>query len=88
MTESDTELVLVEGAGSPETDLLVDSADAAGRAFVEAGGSIVQPAFDLPIGRCVVVRDPWGNSLVVLDISKGPLRTDPAGNVVPEPSTP
>jgi hypothetical protein len=28
------------------------------------------------------VRDPWGNRLVVLDMSKGRLATDEDGNVV------
>jgi hypothetical protein len=50
--------------------------------FVEAGGSIVVPPFDIQIGRCVVVADPWGNRLVLLDMSKGPLMADARGNVV------
>ena len=42
---------------------------------------MVQP-FDIQIGRCTVVEDPWGNRLVLLDMSKGPLVTNSAGNVV------
>jgi len=49
---------------------------------VEAGGTIVVPPFDIQIGRCVVVRDPWGTSLVLLDASKGLLITDADGNVI------
>jgi len=30
----------------------------------------------------VVVRDPWGSELVLLDTSKGLLETDPEGNVI------
>ncbi len=82
MRDSDSELVVVEEPGSPETDLLVDSADEACRTFETAGGTVVRPPFDIPIGRCAVVRDPWGNSLVLLDMSKGPLRVDRNGNVV------
>jgi len=51
-------------------------------AFVEAGGEVVKPPFEIQIGRCAVVRDPWGNVLVILDASKGLLRTDDAGNVI------
>ena len=42
----------------------------------------MQGPFDIQIGRCVVVQDPWGNELVLLDMSKGRLRTDDAGNIL------
>ncbi len=82
MGNGETELVLVQESGAPETDLLVDSADAACREFVEAGGTVVLEPFDIPIGRCVKVKDPWGNELVMLDMSKGPLRVDATGQVL------
>ena len=50
--------------------------------FVEAGGSIVAGPFDIKIGKCVVVADPWGNKLVLLDSTKGALKTDEDGLVV------
>jgi predicted enzyme related to lactoylglutathione lyase len=49
---------------------------------VEVGGAIAVPAFDIAVSRCALVRDPDGNVLVLLDMSKGPLRTDPGGNVI------
>ncbi|MBF6600776.1 MAG: VOC family protein [Dehalococcoidia bacterium] len=82
LPDDEAELVLHTEGQPPETDLLVDSADAAAGAVVDAGGSVVQPPFDIEIGRCAVVRDPFGNVLVLLDMSRGPLRTDAAGNVV------
>jgi hypothetical protein len=39
----------------------------------------VRGPFDIQIGLCAVVRDPWGNELVILDTSKGLLRTDDEG---------
>jgi adenosylhomocysteine nucleosidase len=75
------ELVIHSGNESQEVDLTVDSADAAVVRFVEAGGSLVVAPFDIQIGRCAVVRDPWGNTLVLLDTSKGLLSTDEEGNV-------
>jgi len=42
----------------------------------------VVPPFDIQIGRCVVVRDPWGNPLVLLDMSKGKLVTDSEGKIL------
>jgi len=62
-----------------EVDLLVESVDIAAHDFKEAGGSIIEPPFDIPVGRCAVVQDPWGNNLVILDLSKGLLRTDEDG---------
>jgi lactoylglutathione lyase len=67
----------------PETDIMVASAEDAARHFVEAGGRIVAGPFDIKIGKCVVVADPWGNKLVLLDCTKGTLKTDQDGWVVP-----
>jgi hypothetical protein len=58
--------------------------------MVAAGGRVVAPPFEIQIGRCAVVADPWGNVLALIDMSKGALRTDAAGNVIgnagPDPS--
>jgi predicted enzyme related to lactoylglutathione lyase len=82
MSDSDAEIVVHTERPGAETDLLVDDADAAAREIVAGGGKIVVPAFDIAIGRCVVAADPWGNTLVLLDMSKGRLETDANGNVV------
>ena len=82
MPDTDTEIVLHTEQGEPEIDLKVDSADAAAARFEKAGGKIVVPPFDIQIGRAVVVQDPWGNELVLLDTSKGLLITDENGNVI------
>jgi hypothetical protein len=37
--------------------------------------------FDIPVGRVVVVVDPFGNTLVLLDLSKGRYVTDDIGIV-------
>lgn len=81
MPGTDTEIVLRTGDRGTEIDLLVDSADEAAKVFEQAGGTIVVPPFDIDIGRCVVVKDPWGHALVLLDTSKGLYATDEQGNV-------
>jgi lactoylglutathione lyase len=78
----DTEIVLHTEPQPPEIDFKVDSADAAAAHFEEAGGKVIVPPFDIQIGRCAVVRDPWGNQLILLDSSKGLLVTDDEGNVI------
>jgi predicted enzyme related to lactoylglutathione lyase len=81
MLDSDTEIVLQTERPGLETDLLVESAEDAARAFVDAGGALVAGPFEIPVGRVVIVADPWGNQLVLLDLSKGMYQTDGAGNV-------
>jgi predicted enzyme related to lactoylglutathione lyase len=82
LPDSDAELVLQTEREEPEVDLLVASAKAAVAAFVAAGGRVVVPPFDIQVGRCAVVADPWGTHLVLLDMSKGALITDADGNVI------
>jgi predicted enzyme related to lactoylglutathione lyase len=82
MPETDAEIVLHTEEPGQEIDLKVESADAAAARFVAAGGKVIVPPFDIQIGRCVLVADPWGNPLVLLDTSKGLLITDEAGNII------
>ena len=82
LPESDAELVLQMEDQRQEVDLLVDSADEAAGFIERVGGRVIVPPFDIQIGRCTVVEDPWGNPLVLLDISKGLLKTDEQGNVI------
>jgi len=81
LPETDAELVIQTEEQRQEIDLLVDSADEAAKFIQQAGGRIIVPPFDIQIGRCVVVEDPWNNPLVLLDMSKGSLTTDAEGNV-------
>src|SRR6185503_5470552 len=82
LPESDAELVLQTEDQRQEVDLLVDSADEAAKIIEQAGGKVIVPPFDIQIGRCVVLEDPWGNPLVLLDMSKGLFTTDAEGNVI------
>lgn len=82
LPETDAELVLQTENERQEVDLLVNSADEAAKLIEQAGGKVVVPPFDIQIGRCVVAEDPWGNPLVLLDTSKGLLKTDSEGNVI------
>lgn len=79
--QSEGELVVQTERPGMHIDLLVASADAASKEFVKVGGSLLAGPFDIQIGRCAVVIDPWGNRLVLLDMSKGRLITDPNGNI-------
>ena len=82
LPETDAELVIQTEEQRQEVDFLVDSADEVARFIEQAGGTVIVPPFDIQIGRCVVVEDPWGNPLVLLDTSKGLFTTDADGNVI------
>jgi catechol 2,3-dioxygenase-like lactoylglutathione lyase family enzyme len=78
--DSATEVVLTT-ALSYEPNWKVRSAEGAAAAFVANGGRIVAGPEDIPVGRLVVVADPFGNVLVLLDSTKGTYRTDAEGSV-------
>jgi len=82
LPDTDAEIVLQIERPGMEINLLVDSVDAAVARIVAAGGTVVVPPFEIQIGRCVVVCDPWGTQLIMLDTSKGLLATDADGHVI------
>jgi predicted enzyme related to lactoylglutathione lyase len=82
LPESEAELVIQTEDQRQEVDFQVGSADEAAKSIEQAGGRVIVPPFDIQIGRCAVVQDPWGNPLVLLDTSKGLLKTDEEGYVI------
>jgi catechol 2,3-dioxygenase-like lactoylglutathione lyase family enzyme len=79
LPETDAELVCFSpqpGRDEPEIDITVDSVEDAVPRFVDAGGTVLTEPFDIAIGRCAVLADPFGNVLVLLDNSKGTLALD------------
>jgi len=65
----------------PETNILVESAEAAAKAFEKAGGKVVSPPEDIAVGKLVVVEDAFGNRLTLLDFSRGFYTMDASHNV-------
>ncbi|MEP7022637.1 MAG: VOC family protein [Actinomycetota bacterium] len=78
--DSTTEVVLTT-ALSYEPNWKVRSAPEAAAVFVANGGRIVAGPHDIPIGQLVVVEDPFGNVLVLLDSTRGTYQTDTDGIV-------
>jgi predicted enzyme related to lactoylglutathione lyase len=78
---SDAEIVLTTQQ-EYEPNWLVTSADEAARAVRAAGGQVLTGPFDIPVGRVAVVADPFGNTLVLLDLSRGRYVTDGTGQVI------
>jgi predicted enzyme related to lactoylglutathione lyase len=82
LPDSNAELVIHTDERPAETDLTVESVPDAIERFTEAGGTVLVEPFDITIGRCAVVADPWGNTLVLLDTSKGRLVVDDNKRVI------
>ena len=82
LPDSDAEIVLHTDNRPIETYFLVESVPEAVERFENAGGKLVTGPFEIPVGLYAVLLDPWNNPLVILDLSKGMLETDPEGNVI------
>lgn len=81
LPDSNAELVLHTDERPIETDFSVASVPDAIEKFVEAGGELVHGPFDIRIGKCAVMLDPWKNPIIILDSSKGLLEVDEDGTV-------
>ena len=75
LPDSTTEIVLTTEVGYAPT-WLVTSVDEAVDRMTASGGRIVDGPSDIPVGRLAVVADPFGNRLVLLDLSRGRYVTD------------
>jgi predicted enzyme related to lactoylglutathione lyase len=70
LPDGDSELVLTTEQDYEPNWLVDDVADCV-RIVEDDGGATVVPPFDIPVGRAAVVQDPFGNRLVVVDLSRG-----------------
>ena len=84
---SNAELVLHTDNRPMETDLAVDSVPDAIVRFTSAGGKVLRGPFEIQIGRCAIVADPWDNVLVILDASKGTLQVEETRRVIEDSAT-
>lgn len=73
--ESDAEVVLHNIASIParvDVTYLVDDVVAAVAALTAEGCAIAAAPFDVAIGKCAVIADPFGTPLTIIDMTKGP----------------
>ncbi len=74
MPETDAEIVLHDNADMPKESLvhyLVDDVVKAVEHFTAQGCTVHVQPFDIVIGKCAVLEDPFGNTLNLLDMTKG-----------------
>ncbi|MFL5625412.1 MAG: VOC family protein [Ktedonobacteraceae bacterium] len=73
--ESDAEIVLHCNSDIPssvEVYYLVDNVVAAVASYAAQGCRVLVEPFDIAIGKCAVLADPFGTRLCILDMTKGP----------------
>jgi predicted enzyme related to lactoylglutathione lyase len=73
--ETDAEIVLHRIPDFPsriEVHYLVDDVITAVQLFEQRGCRVLVAPFDIPIGTCAVIEDPFGTRLNILDMSKRP----------------
>lgn len=82
LPDGEGELVLHTDRPHAETDILVNSVPDAVERFTASGGKLLSGPFEIQIGLCAVLQDPFGNILVILDMSKGRLISDLSGRIL------
>jgi lactoylglutathione lyase len=73
MSATDAEIVLhtMDLPADVSVNYLVDDVEAAVAEYRRAGCAVRTPPFDIAVGRCAVLQDPYGNAVCVLDLTKG-----------------
>lgn len=82
LQDGKTELVIQNEDKYQETDIKVESVIEAVKDILSAGGKVIKGPFDIAIGKCAVIEDPWNNRMVILDSTKGTFITDKDGNIL------
>ena len=74
MAETDAEIVLHTNKDIPDhisVHYLVDNVEVAASEYQGKGCKIIVAPFDIVIGKCAIIEDPFGHQLAILDMTKG-----------------
>jgi predicted enzyme related to lactoylglutathione lyase len=74
LPETNAEVVLHNNAAIPhkvEVHYLVDNVVAAVKYYAENGCRVLAPPFDVLIGKCAVIQDPFDTTICLLDLTSG-----------------
>jgi len=72
--ETDAEIVLHNNPNIPssvEVHYLVDDVVTVVADYVAKGCQLLVEPFDITIGKCAVIKDPFGTRMCILDMTKG-----------------
>jgi lactoylglutathione lyase len=82
MDDQKTEIVIQNFDHRVETDVKVRSVIDTVFRIKESGGKIIIEPFDIEIGKCEIIEDPFGNQMTILDSTKGLFMTNQNDEVV------
>ena len=82
LPESDSEIVVHNNNLPTETYFLVDSVKDAIQEIKKAGGKLDFGPIEIQAGLYARLKDPFDNIIVIMDLSKGTLKTDESGFVI------
>jgi predicted enzyme related to lactoylglutathione lyase len=74
LPETNAEIVLHNNTAIPhkvEVHYLVDNVVAAMKYYAENGCRVLAPPFDVLIGKCAVIQDPFDTTICLLDLTSG-----------------
>ena len=74
LSETNAEIVLHNNAEIPhkvEVHYLVDNVVAAVKYYAKNGCRVLAPPFDVLIGKCAVIQDPFDTTICLLDLTSG-----------------
>jgi predicted enzyme related to lactoylglutathione lyase len=74
LPETNAEVVLHNNSAIPhkvEVHYLVDNVVAAMKYYAENGCRVLAPPFDVLIGKCAVIQDPFDTTICLLDLTSG-----------------
>ena len=74
LPETDAEIVLHNNSEIPhkvEVHYLVDDVVVAVKGYAKKGCRVLVPPFDVIIGKCAVIQDPFGTTICLLDQTSG-----------------
>ncbi len=74
LPETNAEVVLHNNSAIPhkvEVHYLVDDVVAAVKQYAENGCRVLAPPFDVLIGKCAVIQDPFDTTICLLDLTSG-----------------
>jgi predicted enzyme related to lactoylglutathione lyase len=74
LPETNAEIVLHNNTAIPhkvEVHYLVDDVVAAVKQYAENGCRVLAPPFDVLIGKCAVIQDPFDATICLLDLTSG-----------------
>jgi len=80
-TESGSTEIVLSAEDLVMVDMKVKDVEQALKTFLAAGGKVEDGPFDIDIGKCAVVADPFDNRYCILDDTNGTYDTNEDGSV-------